>query len=115
MLGVVRMVVSFFVKNVRCCWCGIARSFLLYVKNVGYLCIIGSEYFLWVNLVLGYWWNSHEVLQFAKILVIVGITMMFFCGECWVCWCDITTRILQFVENGGYWYGIFATRVLTFG
>jgi len=97
MLGVVGMAMSFF------------------VKNVGYLCIIGNEYFLWVNLVLGYWWNTHKVLQFVKILGIVGITMMFFCGECWVCWCDITTRILLFVENGGYWYGIFATRVLIFG
>ncbi len=29
MLGVVGMAMSFFVKNVRCCWCGIATSFLL--------------------------------------------------------------------------------------
>jgi hypothetical protein len=90
------------------------QVFLLNVKNVGYLCIIGNDYFLSINLVSGYWWNSQKVLQFVKILGIVGIAIMFFCGECWVCWCDIT-RILQFVENGGYWYGIFATRVLTFG
>jgi hypothetical protein len=45
---------SFFVKNVRCCWRGITTSFLLYVKIVGYLRIIRNEYFLWVNLVLRY-------------------------------------------------------------
>jgi hypothetical protein len=40
---------------------------------------MGNEYFLWANLVLGYWWNSHKVLQFVNILGIVGIAMMFFC------------------------------------